>query len=222
MLKVIKRKNNISFTYDLIFQDEKKLFRMSYEGNLDIYWSMRGTKYDRIDDEYGYYEFLITKENYSLYEEFALFYERITKAQLFAEDPLTDFTTYAAYKEAKKHHETQQQAFLTSDVYHALVQDGVITWLSDDAITDENDALYFLFPPAYITIKKMNDAISIEFKVKLVKGIRQQPATVRIRTNGSAYQYFYIPFMLLYQELQNYEETPQIHIEEYLYRRRKK
>ena len=222
MLKVTKRKNNVSATDDLIFQTKNKLFRMSYEGNLDIYWSMCGTKYDRVDGEYGYYEFLITKENYSLYEAFNLFYERIIEAQLFGEVSLTDFTSLAAYEKEQKRHEKWRQDMLKSNVYHDLVHDGVITWLSDDAIMDENDALYFLFPPAYVTIKKINDAISIEFKVKLIKGIRMQPATIRIRTNGSAYQYFYVPFMLLHQALQNYEKTPQIHIEEYLYRCRKK
>lgn len=48
------------------------------------------------------------------------------------------------------------------------------------------------------------------------------PISVRIRTNGSRYGYFYIPFILLHQELQNYEEPKQIHIAEYLYLTRKK
>ena len=46
--------------------------------------------------------------------------------------------------------------------------------------------------------------------------------TVRIRTNGSAYNYFYAPFMMLFKELKELVLIDQIHIEEYLYTKKLK
>ena len=46
--------------------------------------------------------------------------------------------------------------------------------------------------------------------------------TVRIRTSGSAYNYFYIPFMMLFKELKELVLIDQIHIEEYLYTKKLK
>ena len=48
------------------------------------------------------------------------------------------------------------------------------------------------------------------------------PVSIRFRTNGSSYHYFYIPFMVMHRKLQSYEETDQIPLEEYLYLARKK
>ena len=45
---------------------------------------------------------------------------------------------------------------------------------------------------------------------------------VRIRTSGSAYNYFYAPFMMLFKELKELDLDDQIHIEEYLYTKKLK
>ena len=45
-MDVEKVKNRVTNTYDIVLRKDNKIFRMSYEGNLDIYWSVRGQKYD--------------------------------------------------------------------------------------------------------------------------------------------------------------------------------
>lgn len=221
-MEVEKLKNRVTDTYDILLKKNHKIFRMSYEGNLDIYWSIRGQKYDYIDNKYGHYEFVITKENYPIYEAFDILYHDIIKAQIFAKDIINECQSIAEYEKELARITKWQKEELNSDVYASLVNDKVITWLSDDVIFDEDDSMYSFFPPASVAISQNGEEIRLDFKVKLINNCQNRPVTIRFRTNGSSYHYFYIPFVLLHQKLQSYEETDQIHLEEYLYLTRKK
>ena len=50
MMNVEKIKNRVTNTYDIVLKKDNKIFRMSYEGNLDIYWSIIGKNYNYIDN----------------------------------------------------------------------------------------------------------------------------------------------------------------------------
>lgn len=221
-MDVEKIKNRVTNTYDIVLKKDNKIFRMSYEGNLDIYWGVRGKNYDYIDDKYGHYEFVITKENYHIYEAFNNLYHDIIDAQVFDKDIIDECKSIDEYEKELARITRWQQRELKSDVYERLVQDKVITWLSDDAIFNEDGLEYYMFPPAYVSISKKGGEIHLDFKVKLINNRKNMPVAVRFRTNGSSYRYFYIPFILMHQKLQSYEETNQIHLEEYLYLTRKK
>lgn len=222
MIEVEKRYNRVTKTFDILLKSNDKTFKLSYEGNLDYYWLISGKHYDYVDNEYGYYAFVLTKENYFLYDAFDKLYSDIINAKLFDEDILGSCRSYHEYLKEKMRIEKWQEEEKRFSKSSSLVENGIITWLSDDACLDEDDFLSFLYPATYVQIKKDEDAIYLEFKIKLMKNISNIPISVRFRTNGSRYRYFYIPFALIYQSLQNYEITNQIHIEEYLYLTKKK
>ncbi len=139
MIRIEKRKNNVTETYDILFYQDNKIFRISYEGNLDIYWLIKGSKYDYIDDIYGYYEFFITKENYPIYAAFQDLYQKIINAQLFDRNIMDNCKSFKEYEKEIKRVEEWQKEELKTDVYKDLVSSNVITWLSDDAILDDDD-----------------------------------------------------------------------------------
>ena len=222
-MDVEKVKNRVTNTYDIFLKENNKIFRMSYQGNLDIYWSIRAPEYDSIDQEYGYYNLSITKANYLLYEAFATLYDDIVKAQLVDVEDLNNFSSLTEYQKYLAKRKKWQEQELASAAYQSLVSEDVITWLSDDAILNENGDIDSLFPPAFVTIRKQLDAILLEFKVRLIKGVKNQPVIIRFRSSGSAYGHFYIPFMLMHLKLQDYDCcNQQIHLEEYLYLTRRK
>ena len=61
-MKVVKEANE--FGLDIFLKEEKKYVAITYNGNLDLYWSIHS---ENVNEDN---EFLITKENYRLYELF--------------------------------------------------------------------------------------------------------------------------------------------------------
>lgn len=94
-----------------------------------------------------------------------------------------------------------------------LFQNNMIEWYSDElpiditsklTIRKENETFKVLFQKS----KKSQDGISITY-------------SIRFRNNGSRYNYFYLNFMQMYNELKEYNpDYHQIHIEEYLYKQK--
>ena len=119
------------------------------------------------------------------------------------------FISYEDYlKKTKKSLECKRK----QNYYAELVNNGKIVWKCDDYPHD--------IGPSF-EISKCTDIIKITFdKGDTEKQDLFHPknrTTVRIRTSGSAYNYFYIPFMMLFKELKELVLIDQIHIEEYLY-----
>ena len=94
-----------------------------------------------------------------------------------------------------------------------LFKNNMIEWYSDElpiditsklTIKKENETLKVLFQKS----KKSQDGISITY-------------SIRFRNSGSRYNYFYLNFMQMYNELKEYNpDYHQIHIEEYLYKQK--
>lgn len=84
-----------------------------------------------------------------------------------------------------------------------------IKWISDDDPVDKANIL---------TLEKINsDCIKINF----TKNETNYNKSIRIRNSGSRYDGYNVPFMLMYKDLIKYEPTNQIHIEEYIYQRKR-
>ena len=100
---------------------------------------------------------------------------------------------------------------------YITILNGKIVWKCDDYPHD--------IGPSF-EISKCTDIIKITFdKGDTEKQDLFHPknrTTVRIRTSGSAYNYFYTPFMTLFKELKELVLEDQIHIEEYLYTKKLK
>ena len=166
-------------------------------------------------------EFVITKEDYQIYELFSKLYETIISADVFNQSSFDYYMSeflghfdnkFISYEDYSKMKERKFEIIKKQDYYTNLVNEGKIVWKCDDYPHD--------IGPSF-EISKCTDIIKITFdKGDTEKQDLFHPknrTTVRIRTSGSAYNYFYIPFMMLFKELKELVLIDQIHIEEYLY-----
>ena len=212
-MKLEKSFNN-GYGYITLISGKKKL-TIEYAPNLDLYFVVENAN-----------EFVITKEDYQIYELFLKLYETIISADVFNQSSFNyyiteflghfdnEFISYEDYlKKTKKSLEFKRK----QNYYADLVNNGKIVWKCDDYPHD--------IGPSF-KISKCTDIIKITFdKGDTEKQDLFHPknrTTVRIRTSGSAYNYFYIPFMMLFKELKELVLIDQIHIEEYLYTKKLK
>lgn len=210
----LEKSFNNGYGYITLTNSKKKL-TIEYAPNLDLYFVVEDTN-----------EFVITKENYQIYELFSKLYETIISADVFNQSSFNyymseylghfdnEFISYEDYlKKTKKSLEFKRK----QNYYADLVNNGKIVWKCDDYPHD--------IGPSF-KISKCTDIIKITFdKGDTEKQDLFHPknrTTVRIRTSGSAYNYFYIPFMMLFKELKELVLIDQIHIEEYLYTKKLK
>ena len=193
----------------------KKKLIIEYAPNLDLYFVVEDTS-----------EFVITKEDYQIYELFSKLYETIISADVFNQSSFDYYMSeflghfgnkFISYEDYSKMNERKFEIIKKQDYYTNLVNEGKIVWKCDDYPHDIG--LSF-------EISKCSDIIKITFdKGDTEKQDLFHPknrTTVRIRTSGSAYNYFYIPFMMLFKELKELVLINQIHIEEYLYTKKLK
>lgn len=124
---------------------------------------------------------------------------------------------FISYEDYSKMNDRKFEIIKKQDYYTNLVNEGKIVWKCDDYPHD--------LGPSFKIVKD-NDLIKITFdKGNTKKQDLFHPenrTSVRIRTNGSAYNYFYTPFMTLFKELKELVLEDQIHIEEYLYTKKLK
>lgn len=135
-------------------------------------------------------EIIITKENYFIYEQFYKLYESIKNNKVSYDDE----SYFDAYE-------------------NELFKNEIIEWYSDELPIDIASKL---------TIKKDNETFKITFEKskKACEGIFIT-YTIRFRNSGSRYNPFNINFMKMYNELKEYNpDYHQVHIEEYLYKKK--
>lgn len=183
-------------TFYLKRDNEEKKLTISFEGNLDLYFSLSNFN----NEPY----FIIDKSNYIIYELFDNLYNDVKNCNIYNDSEI--------YKDYKNRYE-----------YKELFKNNIITWKCDDYpieiapsfnIIKEKDKYIIKFNPI---IK--NEEFSNMFMFQLKNRI-----SIRIRNCGSRYHPFNLIFMKLYNSLSKLDEIDleQIHIEEYLLEKRKK
>lgn len=232
----VTRQKGMESGYDYILQEDNKVLKIVFGGNLDLYWSLTNLEEDKtLDSLYDeqYDTFLITKENYYIYELFKKLisdiklprvYEPLKKEQL-DEDDLPD-PEIAEFLEELNHGESEEERcnrwnkeLRTSERYQRLYDGQNIRWHSDDDYYDDADR---------VMITELEDSILLEFyrpKTTLkTLGFRMPGTiTIRFRNSGSTYDPLNIVFMKMYRQLQEYNpDYHQIHIEEIEYRKKLK
>lgn len=134
--------------------------------------------------------FDITEDDYDLYQIFNKLYSSIVTYKPYGDDKVD-----IIFKEYEKYNE------------YPLVKNNIIYFYSDD---DPEDIASLL------TISKEEDIIHIKIK----KGMHMEgiiSTAIRIRTNGSRYNSFFIPFMNMYKEINETDFSyHQITINEYV------
>ena len=199
----IKRNIN-SHGYDVFdITTDDGTFEISYENNLDLYW--RYIYRDSIDKVENTKIFKITKENYYLYCLFLELYQAIKEKK-----PYKTFPNYID--------EELRNKKLKYYGRYELYKNRTITWYSDDFAEFANASNF--------GITKENDYFLVTFvksKIEDFNGFLFPTYSVRIRNSGSRFDPFNNTFMGMYQRLKDYNhEYHQIHIEEYLYKSKKR
>ena len=201
MLEITHKKNSHGYdVFDIITANGS--FEISYENNLDLYW--RYLYHDTIDKVPDTITFKITKENYFLYS-------------LLLE-------LYKAIKEKKPYQTYPKETFPDNDKKlkyygrYELYRNGEITWYSDDFAELANASSF--------KIKRMKDYFQVTFiksKTEDFNGCYFPTYSVRLRNSGSRFYPFNITFMGMYEKLKTYNyDYHQIHLEEYLYKTKKR
>lgn len=161
----IRKINNPHFKcQDIEYKNKDNSLYMTYGGNGDLYWHITG-KHSKIEFPYVYYDFVITKEDYDLYEKFRDLYNKI----FFYKSKITNFELenrcWRNIADYKKVIEEEKRLFFFER--SKLVFDDKIIWYSEDCIKDEgwdNE-----FPPSWVIIKPIVDGMLLQFKVKVKK-----------------------------------------------------
>ena len=190
MLEIKCNKSGHGYDYFDMSTDEG-IFRISFENNLDSYWSFK-PNVNFLDSEESY-EINITKGNYFLYQLFEELYDSIKTGIIQTGRTYNDDGIIKLEKEEIK------RLFVDDSIY----------FLSDDFADEEASSF---------RITKEKDIYKIVFSKSHSK-IYFNTFAVRIRNSGCRYGFFYIPFKNLYNKLVEYskEDYYQMHLEEYVY-----
>ena len=208
MLKYNKIKTDFGYTINIY--DSNKILTITFGGNLDLYWYLSSKEKKEVDT------FEITKENYFLYSLFDILYNDIVNCNLFKlYDEELSFVN--SIKELQKIYNRKKELniiFSEYEEYKRLYNGEYICWYSDDdSIEDAN----------YVKIIKDDDKYILEFFSNFKSNTLWLSNTIRFRNSGSRYMPFNMIFMEMYNSLctSDYDEN-QIHIEEYLYKKKKR
>lgn len=183
-MKIVKKE--VMAGTNIILSKENKKLCISFEGNLDLYWTI----YYKEDASEEKKTFVITRENENLYMLFETLYSDIEKINLFenmSEETKNRFRKYnmANYLELFNPDEK------------------TITWYSDE--TNEEVA-------NYLVIRKRENAFNLEFNTQEYIGCYLQDhhskyhIQIRFRNSGSRYCPFNILFMKMYNYLENLKD----------------
>lgn len=212
-MEVTKEKSEFGHYITMI--EGSKRFQLLFAGNLDLYWRIEnlGAK-----SELRYEDFLITKENYYIYDAFDTLYESVKNCKVYTEDDNSFIKKSPLYDEELQKRMQERLKI----IQRKLFIDNSIIWYSDDGDYEYDEI---------VRISKIEESFLVEFfKVdKLDKdkhnylSYRHLGITVRFRNSGCRYAPFEMPFMTMYNHLCKYEpEVHQMHMEEYVYSLKKK
>ena len=203
-----KRKTNFGYTINIF--DDNKILTITFGGNLDLYWYLSSKEKKEVDT------FEITKENYFLYSLFDILYNDIVNCNSFKvyDEELSFVNSIKELQKIYNRKKELNKIFSEYEEYKRLYNGEYICWYSDDdSIEDAN----------YVKIIKDDYKYILEFFSNFKSNTLWLSNTIRFRNSGSRYMPFNMIFMEMYNSLctSDYDEN-QIHIEEYLYKKKKR
>ena len=196
-------KEDSEFGIKVFIEENDSCLCIFFGGNFDLYWTIKSNK-RTIENDSKTDTFIITKENYELYNLFDNLYNDIKEINLF-EDFEEDKDKYRLYN-----HSNYQELFDE--------ENKTITWYSDETAHEVAN---------YLKIVKAKDHFVIVFNIQeYIEGYVRDFASlyyipIRFSNSGSRYDPFNIIFMRMYEKLKKINDVNdyghQIHMEEYLY-----
>ena len=214
----IQRMYNAERSYNYVFTDNKKHLIISFEGNLDLYMTLREDDTNLAGDENKITTFDITKKNYEIFEIFDSLYNDIIHGQLFEETPVESLCSDINHEELFEELPEFKSSidYTKTYEYKKLVDNQKnIIWISDDGPAEIEDRV-IIFPvddDVYrLTFVRNDKTMDGEYKSRY--GI-----CVRFRNSGSKYDPFNCAFMKMFIKLQKIDpEYHQVHFEEIEYK----
>lgn len=223
-MKVIKQKSE--FGLNIFLHEEERYIGFTFGGNGDLYWSIHSRR-EVENEEYNHDYFIITKENYAIYNLFEQLFFDIENINVFDEEDIPFYIESEEEKQEylrsrKKENEELKMRYrlFNHSNYNELYDDSsrTITWYSDEAAHEVANIL---------KIKRDDDVFKIEFYIQpYVEDYDEDFHSlgyipIRFRNSGSSYDPFNLIFMKMYNNMQEIDDVNdighQIHIEEYLY-----
>lgn len=201
---IVRKQKSEEGHYDLFFEEESKVLGIIFAGNLDLYWYFIDK--DNFSERNG--TFKITKENYFIYSLFEELYNSIKESDVFkvTDVDLMFCKSLKDLEEESNLKESLNKRAKQVGNYDELFHDDMVTWVSDDCKMDEVNS---------VDIMKKDDD---EFILNFVFTSKFPARSIRFRNSRSYYDPYNCLFMKMFQELQKYDPLDgQIHIEEYLY-----
>ena len=180
---IVEFKNNNYFdkVKDILIRDKKKLLKIFYGSNLDLYIDIFG---DCNIDENGQYNAIFSiNKNQEIYQYFENLIDNIIKCKVF--------DTSDIKLEICDTKEQMNELLKNNGVYNRLVQDSAIIWYSDNIYDEKANKL---------KIEKKDDKIILTFTDN-----PDDPTFgfgIRICNSGSKYDPFNLCFMNLFNQLQ--------------------
>lgn len=206
-MEVIKKVGNQS-GYDFYLKQDNKILKIVFGGNLDLYWNLilheEKPKYDEITEK-----FIITKENYFIYSLFEKLMNDVKEANIYEPEEGDDIFGNTTEEDCKRWNERLKNRYNYHELFDSNTE--TITWHSDDEEYSVADR---------VKINKVDDTFVLEFtRPNLTRdnfGYRMAGSvSIRFRNSGSRYDEFNIPFMRMYNTMQDYDPNyHQIHPEE--------
>ena len=219
---MIVKKEKSAFGLNIFLEENDKQLGFTFGGNGDLYWIIK-TK-NNTDKT-----FIITKENYSIYELFQSLFSDIEQISIFTYDE-GDLPYYIEteqekadyFEELSKQNEKEKIKYREFNYanYHELFDSDskTITWYSDETAHEVANIL---------KIRKEEEQFIIDFSIQPhLDGYdddfhKEHYIPIRFRNSGSSYSPFNLVFMRMYNAMKAVDDVNdighQIHIEEYIY-----
>lgn len=199
---VTKRKSEVGTLDIRIEENEDKHLDVIFGGNGDIYWVYDNLEQLYAEEDSMYEAFTIPKEEINLYKIFNELYEDLVNCRIFV--PETTELIPGGIKKDQERCQRNNENLKKDPRYNMLVQNGVITWYSDEEYREIAEI---------VRITKNDNGILLEFiRQSLIDdmNMKRMPGwySIRFRTSGSTYTPCDMVFWRHFNNLQHYQKEP--------------
>lgn len=203
----IKKEQNESGTLDIrIIESEDKHLDITFGGTGDIYWILDNQEVADVEEDPMYDTFAIPASETELYKIFEELYDDLINGNIYHPEQLPGFCLLVdphAQEKENQRCEKSNKEIKESSRYKALVNNGLITFYSDEEYKDNAEI---------VIISKRDDCILLEFIRQTKKDEQNQTRLpgwyfIRIRLNGCTYTPCEAVFWRHFDNLQKYEPS---------------
>lgn len=203
----IKKERSDVGTLDIrIIESEDKHLDITFGGTGDIYWILDNQEVADVEEDPMYDTFTIPASETDIYKIFEELYDDLINGNIYYPEQLPSYYLAidpAAQEKENKRCEKSNKEIKESSRYKALVNNGFITFYSDEELKTNAEI---------VRISKRDDCILLEFLRQTKKDEQNQTRLpgwyfIRIRLNGCTYTPCEIVFWRHFDNLQKYEPS---------------